>query len=356
MIYIDASRYNNTAQRTGVENYSFFLINELVRLAPDDIALVSPRKIDLKIPQIIIHFPRLWTQVRLSWEVWRNKKIDNLFVPSHLMPLIHPKNTTITIHDVAFKRFPEAYGLLSRWYLNWGTKFAVKHARRIIVPSETTRQDLVQFYKADPDKITVVPLGFAPPEIELTTDDIEATLEKYHLKFRHYFLFIGRIETKKNLNVLIRAFEEIREKHPHMKLVLAGKPGVGGNEILKSIDNPNIIVTGYISEQEKWSLLANTLAFVFPSLFEGFGLPLLEAMAAGVPIIASRLRTSYEIAKDNALFFEPEDAGALAHHLKALVEQKEWWSHLIQNHETTLSEYTWEKCAEETLRVLISDF
>ena len=106
MLYIDASRYNNTEKRTGVENYSFFLINELARIAPNDITLISPKKADLNLKQIVIPFPRLWTQIRLSWEIFRNKKIDNLFVPSHVMPIIHPDNTTITIHDVAFRRFP----------------------------------------------------------------------------------------------------------------------------------------------------------------------------------------------------------------------------------------------------------
>lgn len=108
MIFIDASRYNNTSQKTGVENYSFFLINELIKLAPEDITLISPRKIDLPVSQIVIPFKRLWTQIRLSWKLFLNKKIDNIFVPSHLMPIIHPKNTTITIHDVAFKRFRKA--------------------------------------------------------------------------------------------------------------------------------------------------------------------------------------------------------------------------------------------------------
>lgn len=352
MIYIDASRYNNTDKRTGVENYSYFLINELAKQAPDNITLISPKKIDLLLPQITIPFPRLWTQVRLSWEIWRNKKINNLFVPSHLMPLIHPKNTTITIHDVAFKRFPESYGILSRWYLDWGTKFAVKHAKQIIVPSETTRNDLIEFYKANPQKISIIPLGFEPDTTEITSDEIDEALGKYHLNPRHYFLFVGRIETKKNLKILIQAFEEIHKKHPYLKLILAGKTGVGGNEILKSIKNKNIIVTGYIDDKTKLILYRHCLAFVFPSLFEGFGLPLLEAMSAHVPIIASTIPTSYEIAKNNALFFDPDDNEALIHHMKTLAEQKELWGELIKNHDETLQCYSWEKCAEKTLEIL----
>jgi len=118
MIYIDASRYNNTKKRTGVENYSYYLINELVKSEPENITLISPKKISLDVNQIIIPFPRLWTQIRLSWEVFKNKKINNLFVPSHVLPIIYPKKTTITIHDVAWRRFPKSYGLLSRLYLD----------------------------------------------------------------------------------------------------------------------------------------------------------------------------------------------------------------------------------------------
>lgn len=352
MIYIDASRYNNTNERTGVENYSYFLINELTKQVPSDITLISPKKIDLPLQQITIPFPRLWTQIRLSLKLLGNKQIDNLFVPSHVMPIIHPKNTTITIHDVAFKRFPESYGLFSRWYLNWGTKFAVKHAKQIIVPSETTRDDLIEFYKADPQKISIIPLGFEPDTTEVTPDEIDETLSQYHLNPRHYFLFVGRIETKKNLGVLIQAFEEIQKKHPYLKLVLAGKTGVGGEEILKSTQNKEIVVTGYIDDKTKVILYRHCLAFVFPSLFEGFGLPLLEAMSAHIPIIASEIPTSYAIAKQNALFFEPQDAETLVHHMKTLVEQKELWSELINNHAETLEKYSWEKCAIETWKVL----
>lgn len=352
MIYIDASRYNNTDKRTGVENYSYFLINELAKQAPDNITLISPKKINLPVPQIIIPFPRLWTQIRLSLKLLNNKQIDNLFIPSHVMPIIHPKNTTITIHDVAFKRFPNSYGLLSRWYLNWGTKFAVKHAKQIIVPSKTTRDDLIKFYKANSQKISIIPLGFEPDTTEITPDEIDEALGQYHLNPRHYFLFVGRIETKKNLGVLIQAFEEIHKKHPYLKLVLAGKSGVGGNEILKSIQDKSIIVTDYVDDKTKVILYRHCLAFVFPSLFEGFGLPLLEAMSAHVPIITSQIPTSYEIAKDNALFFNPDDNETLIHHMKILAEQKELWGELIKNHDETLKKYSWEKCTKKTLEIL----
>ena len=271
------------------------------------------------------------------------------------MPIIHPKNTVITVHDVAFKRFPKSYGGMSRWYLNWGTEFAVKHAKHIIVPSITTKKDLIKFYKAESEKITIIPLGFEASKINPSKNEINKTLKTYSLQPTTYFLFIGRIETKKNVQTLIKAFEEFHKNHPDFKLVLAGKPGVGypllDKEGYLAQSARGVVLTGYISDTEKQILLQNCLCFIFPSLYEGFGLPLLEAMDAGVPIIASKIPTSYEIAKHNALFFEPKDTKALAKLMKTMAEQKELRQKLTKHHNETLKHYSWKRCAEKTLKV-----
>lgn len=352
MLYIDASRYGNTAQRTGVENYSFHLINAMAKQSPEGLTLIAPKKIELPLPQITIPFPRLWTQVRLSWECFWNKKIDHLFVPSHFMPMVHPKNTAITIHDVAFRRFPKSYGRLSRWYLEWGTKFAVKHASRIIVPSESTKTDLMEFYKADPNQISVIPLGFEPNLPTLHPDQATQILDRYGLNAKKYFLFLGRIESKKNIQTLIEAFANVSVRCPGTQLVLAGKLGVGGEQILKLVKTPDIVVTGYVDETAKRALLENALAFVFPSLFEGFGIPLLEAMAANLPIIASKIPSSWEVAKDNALFFDAENPAMLAGLMEKVANEESFRNMLTQNHATTLKRFSWETCARETLKAL----
>lgn len=348
MLYIDASRYDNTGKRTGVENYSYHLINELVKAFGSKITLLSPRKIELDVKQIIIPFPRLWTLVRLSWEIWRNKKIDNLFVPSHVLPLIHPKNCVITIHDVVFKYSPESYSTFSRLYLNWATKFAVRHAKKIITPSEATKRDLITFYKADPKRIKVIPLGFRPFKTE--PGNPEKILKKHDLKSKKYFIFIGRIEYKKNTDTLIRAFKEFAKGDDEVKLVLAGFPGHGGKKIISGIPDylkGRIVLTGYVNEPEKAALLKNALSFVFPSRFEGFGIPLLEAMSNGVPIIASDIPSSKELAGGSALFFEKEDASALAGLMKKIVENPALCKNLIETYRKKLEKYSWEKSAKE---------
>lgn len=349
MIYIDASRYNNTAKRTGVENYSYFLINELAKLVPDNIKLISPKEIDLNIRQLIIPFPRLWTQIRLSWEVFNNKEIDNLFVPSHLLPLIHPKKSTITIHDVAWKHVPESYGFLSKIYLNWGAQYAVKNAKKIIVPSATTKNDLIKFFKANAKKIHVVPLGFEMKKPKVTEENENNILSKWNLKRKKYLLYIGRIEHKKNTDNLIKAFELLNDSN--LKLVLTGFVGRGGKEILDAIPNSmkdKIIITDYVSDEEKHTLLKNTSCFVFPSRYEGFGIPLLEAMSYDLPIIASNIPTSIDIAKDNAKFFDVDNSNELAKKMNEVINKKD----VITNHSNTLKKYSWENCAKETIKII----
>lgn len=353
MIYIDASRYSNTGRKTGVENYSYYLINELVKQHGENITLISPRKIELDVKQIVIPFPRLWTLIRLSWEIFKSKKIDNLFVPSHVLPLIYPKKSTITIHDVVFKYSPESYGIFSRIYLDWATKFAVKNAKRIITPSEATKQDLIKFYGADSNKISVIPLGFTPTKAEIM--DEEEILGKFSLKPKKYFLFIGRIEYKKNTDTLIKAFGEFAQDNEDIQLVLAGFPGHGGEKIIKDIPaelKHRITFTGYIGETEKAVLLKNTLSFIFPSRFEGFGIPLLEAMDANVPIIASDIPSSKEVAGESALFFEKEDAQALAKLMKQIADNPDSNKELISTYSRQLEKYSWEKCAEEVYRLI----
>jgi len=347
MIFIDASRYNNTAYRTGVENYSYHLINEMIHQAKDEITLIAPKKVNIDIPQITIPFPRLWTQIRLSLEVFWNKKLDNIFVPSHLLPLITPKKSTITIHDVAWKHVPEGYSFLSKIYLEWGTKFAVRNAKNIIVPSQQTKDDLVNLYNADESKIHVIPLGY------IRVSNQERLIS--NVKKEPYFIFVGRIEYKKNTDTLIKAFHKFCEADKEAKLVLVGKVGHGGKEILANIPNEirnRIEITGYVSDEEKNELMQNALAFVFPSRYEGFGIPLLEAMDYNLPIIASNIPTSREVAGESALYFDADNTETLSILMQQIKADGELRKQMIKEGQEILSKYSWQKAANDTLKVL----
>ncbi len=363
-IGIDASRYGHE-KSTGVEWYSFNIINEVLDAAQkssDEFCLYSREKLELpvkgeNIKNIILKAKRLWTLHKLSREMKKNPP-DVLFVPSHTLPLSLPKRTVIMIHDVAFRFIREAYSFAQYHHLNWSTKFAVKNSSRIIVPSQATKEDLIKIYKCPEAKIFVIYHGFnRPAEVD---DDIfqRSEILRYfkigpELK---YLLFVGRLETKKNLVRLVEAFHGFQKEHPEFKLVMAGKRGIGFNEILKKINEleimDKVIMPGYITEEEKAALYKHCKVFAFPSLYEGFGLPLLEAFYYRKPILASNIGALKEVCGEAALYVDPYHVEEMKEGLSKLVEDGSLSESLVKIGVERLKAFDWKKCAEDTLKVI----
>lgn len=362
-IGIDASRYRNT-DATGVEWYSFHIINSLLKVLPvEDKATLysqSPIVFGSNIENKVISVSRLWTIYGLSMEMKKNS-VDALFVPSHVLPLKLPQRSVITIHDVAFKYLKSSYSFKQYHYLNLTTKYAVKVASQIIVPSMATKNDLVKFYGCDKDKISVVYHGFNAPDFsEKETDDAfdNADFVKHFglKKDDKYLLFVGRLESKKNLPRLVEAFAEALKTHIDYKLILAGKRGVGFYRIMKIIDKlklgDKVVMPGYITEVEKASLFKYCQAFLFPSLYEGFGLPLLESFYYKKPVLASNVPCLLEIGADCAHFVDPYDAKAIANGICKIVDEKQYCDKLVLRGSSRLTEFSWEKAAKETLKII----
>ncbi len=367
VIGIDASRYGHP-ESTGVEWYCYNLLNEMIPLLGREhnieFRLYSPKPVDyaadlpFNVKKRVIKLRRFWTLLRLSWEmIWH--PIDLLFVPSHHLPIICPKRTVITIHDIAFKYFREAYSLKHYLILSWATRKAAKKAWRIIVPSEATKNDLIKFYKCKPEKIHVVYHG--APEVSPFLNFSEAEkkeMEKsLHLeKAKLIALFVGRLEFKKNLSRLVEAFSRFLKEFPGWKLVMAGKRGVGFEKVWKTIEElgmqDDVILPGYITEKEKLFLYDKCRIFTFPSLYEGFGLPLLEAFAMRRPVLTSKISSMPEVAGDAALLVNPEKVEEISVGLKRLASDGILVSKLINKGEERLKKFSWEKAGKQTFDVL----
>lgn len=368
-IGIDASRYMD-ANATGVEWYSWHIINALIEQlsstkSRDEIVLYSRNFLDLKfkktngvkISNKVIFTKRLWTLIGLSREI---KKIspDVLFVPSHTLPFCLPKRSVITIHDVAFKYLRKSYSFFQYHYLNWSTKRATKKATKIIVPSQATADDLIDFYDCPKDKIVVIPHGFAPPSP--VHDDVfkNSLIFKYFgiTKTVPYILFVGRLESKKNLSRLVEAFGEFSKKYPKYKLILAGKRGVGFREILSTVNKlkliHKIIMPGYITEHEKTALYKYCKFFAFPSLYEGFGLPILEAFYYEKPVLCSNVSCLPEVAGNGAEYIDPYNTKSITDGLMDLAENGSNVQELVKNSRERLKIFSWETAAKKTLKVL----
>ena len=319
--------------RTGVEEYTYQLIKHLTMLEQSK----KHRFILYSHEQLKWPFP-MWTQIRLSAEMIKNKP-DVLFIPVHVLPLIHPKNSVVTIHGLEYEYYPETYPYQHLKYLRWSTKYALKHARKIIAVSENTKNDLVELYGGNPEKIEVVHHGFKnvrPLGSNIRTDP--------------YILFIGRIETKKNIQGLIKAFYLLKKKYqaPH-KLVLIGPIPRSG---LFDTKRSDIEFFGYVSEQKKQQLLKNAEMFILPSFYEGFGMPILEAQAAGCPVITSNVSSMPEVAGQGAILIEPKNIEQIAESMYKIINDSQLKKDLIEKGYENIKKFSWQKCAQETLEIL----
>jgi len=347
--------------RTGVEEYTYQLIKHLtmlpeaaehrfflylpsVALANKGLDFSLPENFEIKILKWPLSF--LWTQIRLAWEMIVGPP-EALFIPVHILPFFHPKNSIVSIHGLEYEYFPEYYPLLHRWYLRFSTKYALKHAGKIIAISENTKQDLIKLYGGDERKIEVVHHGVKI--LNSKAQNINSKIQK------PYLLYLGRIEQKKNIEGILEAYKILKEKYQIThQLVLAGGPGFGYEKIRSIIHNSRFVIRelGYVNEDEKWQLFNNTEVFLFPSFYEGFGLPVLEAQAAGVPVITSFGSSLPEIAGEGALFINPKNPAQIADAIKSVIDDKNLRDKLVESGYENIKRFRWEKCARETLKIL----
>lgn len=353
LIGIDASRAF-LKQRTGIEEYSYQIIKHLRdRLGGHTVVLYLRKNqaVDFELPAgwriKNINFAYLWTQIGLSLEMLFHPA-DVLFVPAHTVPLIHPKNTVVTIHGLEYEFCPKAYSLWARFYMRFSIKNSCRWAKKIISASENTKKDLRRLYKVPENKVTVVYEGYD------NKFKIPMPTSRQGSKF---LLFIGRLEERKNIIGILKAFEILKEhyKIPH-RLVLAGKFGYGEEAIRRELQTVNcvkdIVLVGFVSEEEKWNLLKSADVFLFPTFYEGFGLPILEAQSAGVPVVASNNSSIPEVTDGSALLVDPMSAEQIADATFKLISDENARNDIIKRGYENVKRFSWDKCAAEIAELI----
>lgn len=367
LIGVDASRAAVT-RRTGTEMYSLHLLRALLRLpAAHTYRLYSNGPLpggllwDGAVPSNVelrpIPFRRLWTHLRLSAEVL-TRPPDVLFVPAHVLPLCHGPRAVVTLHDLGYLHYPAAHPARDRWYLHWSTRWSARQAAQVIAVSGATRDDLVAQYGIPVDKIRVVHLvrdePLAPVRDAARLAEVRS---RYGLRDR-YLLYIGTLQPRKNLARIIRAYAQLRS-HPELgtvQLVLGGKKGWLYDDLFAEVDRlglgADVVFPGYIPDADLPALLSAATAFVFPSLYEGFGIPVLEAGGCGLPVITSNTSSLPEVAGDAALLVDPHDVDAIADAMYRIVTDDALREELTRKGLENVKRFSWEKCARETLAVL----
>ncbi len=364
-IAIDASRAN-VKQRTGVENYAFFVIQNLKKIiGPEsghEVILYARESLQgglAKLPTnwkaktLRAPFNKFWTQVRLSLEMLFSRP-DVLFVPGHVLPFICPKKSVVVVHDVAAMRFSESYSGFERWYNKFSVKFALKRANTIIVPSNFTKREIEIFFDAKHRaEIVVVAEGFDHENFypELSAEKVGEVLRRLKVQ-QPYLFFVGRLEEKKDVVTLVKAYEKVCEYlGVELQLVLGGKSGYGYEKIQNVISQSkfknNIKELGWVSDDDLPCLYKEAKVFCFATKYEGFGLPVLEALGCGTPVIARQGSACEEIAKDYVTLVDDSVESLVDAILEIL--QKDFkldFSKII--HE----KFSWEKTSEQIARIL----
>jgi glycosyltransferase involved in cell wall biosynthesis len=351
----------------GISWYIVNLLRNLAQVSPDFFqysAFLSDQA--FQEPSLRLHLSRLPTHrpvVRILWEQFiqpltlRQAGVDLLHALAFVAPLAAPCPFVVTIYDLSFLRYPEAFRPLNRWYLTQFTAHSVKRAKAVIAISESTRQDVINLLGVPPERVHTVYCGADEKFRPLPPAKVDAFKADYQLPDT-FILFLGTLEPRKNVDGLIRAYSSWRAREPDAPpLVVAGGKGWYYSKIFELVESLNLTESirfpGYISQEELPLWYNAASLFVYPSHFEGFGLPVLEAMACGIPVITSTVSSLPEVAgRDGAAWLvSPTDDEALAQAMAKLMANADLRASMSERGLAQAAKFRWEKTARETVAI-----
>ncbi len=300
-------------------------------------------------------------QLNLGLDRWL-PECDIFHATEHLLPRLKRCKTVLTVHDLIFALFPEHHLPLNKWFLNRFMPVFVHRADAIITVSESSKRDLIRLYNVPPERITVIYEGVDARFQPNSDPEVSASLRnRYHLPDR-FILYVGTIEPRKNLTTLLEAFKQMLVMHSdlkletlNLKLIIAGRPGWLYQPTFDRIKalglEDHVHVLGYVPGQDLPALYRAAEVFAFPSLYEGFGLPPLEAMACGTPVVCSNASSLPEVVGDAGILVDSRDVAAWHVALARLLVDVGLREELKQRGLRRAAEFTWQRTARQTLDV-----
>jgi glycosyltransferase involved in cell wall biosynthesis len=330
---------------TGTEVYTREVSSRLAAAAPELRwrFFASRPRAGLGVDIMVIPFRRLWSQVRLPVAL-ASERPDLLFVPAHAIPFAWPGKALTVVHDLAFERYPHAYSATERAYLRLTTRWAALRCPLLIAVSESTKADLVSVYGVRSERVRVVPLGASVPTVAPAPASRLAALGLNGT----FVLQVGRIETRKNQAAALAAVERL----DGVTLAVAGPerdPALAAK--LRASDRCRVL--GLVDQPTLELLYKRASAVIVPSLYEGFGLPVLEAMARGKVVVAAKASSLPEVGGDAALYFhDAADPEQLAKVLEVALGDDKLRTTLARAARARARVYTWERCAAGVAEVI----
>jgi len=355
-------------QRAGAGNYMYRLVEGLLGLETRHEFVVFVRPTDRDAWGAFPPPHRIepvgaagWVATRLIWEqtvlpvLARRLRLDLLHSTHYSSPLARRVPSVVTFCDMTFVQRPEVHVPVKRLLFPWLMRASVARARRLIAISESTRRDMLVTYALEPERVVTVPLAAGPQWRPQPAEQVREIAARYGLEPRRYVLYVGVLEPRKNVHRLVEAFARIAAARPGLVLALGGKRGWMADAVDAAIARAGlgerIRRLGYVANADLPPLVGGAAAFVYPSLYEGFGLPVLEAMSCGAPVITTNVSSMPEVAGDGALMVEPEDVGALASAIERVLDDRAFAADLGRRALAAASRFSWARCARETVDV-----
>ena len=348
--------------RVGSSEFCFQLLSELSKIDKNNEYFVYlPKKPSSDMPpetekwHYVVFSSKLWTLLGLSKKLFNDRnKIDVFFSPTHYSPFYVPKPSAISILDVSYRHFPKLFKKRDLYQLKiWG-RYSIKKAKKIITISKFSKNDIIKAYNVSEKKVAVVYPGIRQvSSIEYPVLSMNRLREKYGIK-EDYILFVGTLQPRKNVEKLIEAFSVVKNKN--LQLVVVGKKGWMYEDILSAPEkygvSERVKFLENVSDEDLPSFYKEAICFILPSLYEGFGLPILEAMKYGCPVITSNVSSLPEAGGDAAVYFNPESTEEIAEKIEKVISSEKLREEMIKKGYEQIKKFSWEKTAKETLKVL----
>lgn len=357
--------------RAGLGRYAVELLAALLRVAPQHeyITFHNAEAARSALPPALDRLPKRGT--RLSNIPWRLSTlpayglnlpqdrlvpgVDLFHATDQLLPRLKHTHSVFTIYDAAFRLYPETHTRQNRWFLNLMVPRFLRAAGRIIAISECTKQDTVRLYGIAPDNIHVIPLGVHPRFRPIQSPDaLAAARGRYGLPAR-YVLSVGTIEPRKNLTLLLEAYQALLAGDPELGLVIVGQKGWLYERFFRRLAElgleGRVIFPGFVPGEDLPALYSAAACFAYPSLYEGFGLPVLEAMAGGTPVVCSNSSSLPEVAGDAALLLEPQDVEGWVVALRRILTDATLRVEMREKGRRQAARFTWDETARRTAAV-----
>lgn len=356
----------NVEKKVGIGQYAYELLLQFYKYKPlkgesnikFEIYLKDKPRLDMPPPTEkwryrVLGPKKMWTQFALPINLFLYKKPDVFFTPSHYAPRFSLIPTVISVMDLSFIKFPDLFAKKDLYQLKNWTKYSAKNAKKIITISQSSKNDIIKEYGVRKDDVIVTYPGIN----ELKTENLKPkSMDDLNKKFgidKEYVLFVGTLQPRKNIEKLIEAFSKIDKD---ILLIIVGKKGWLYEDILNAPEKfgipQKVKFLDFVSDDELPSLYKNALCFVLPSLYEGFGLPVLEAMKNGCPVLTSNVSSLPEAGGDAVLYFNPLNVDEISKTIKKIIDDKNLRQEMIKKGFLQVKKFSWEKTARQTLEVL----